>query len=106
MKQSTDISTAIKRMVVDFTNTFGIKTKNITVEVMIIKLEGVSIDRVMIDKRPKIVEKKNRIGDLEIDIVISKDHKGFLVTVVDKNQSLYSSKMFQPKKLKLSLKLL
>jgi len=38
----------------------------------------------MIDKRPKIVEKKNRIGDLEIDTVVGKNHKGFLVTVVDR----------------------
>ena len=33
----------------------------------------------MIDKRPKIVEKKSRIGDLEIDTVISKNHIGALV---------------------------
>ena len=45
---------------------------------------GTIIDRVMIDKRPKIVEKKNRIGDLEIDTVIGKNHKGALVTVVDR----------------------
>jgi len=30
------------------------------------------------------VKKKNRIGDLEIDTVIGKDHKGALVTVVDR----------------------
>jgi len=45
---------------------------------------GILIDRTMIDKRPKIVEKKSRIGDLEIDTVVGKDHKGFLVTVVDR----------------------
>ncbi|MFT5661652.1 MAG: IS30 family transposase [Sulfurimonas sp.] len=48
------------------------------------KARGTIIDRIMIDKRPKIVEKKNRIGDLEIDTVVGKDHKGFLVTVVDR----------------------
>jgi len=48
------------------------------------KARGTIIDRVMIDKRPKIVEKKNRIGDLEIDTVVGKDHKGFLVTIVDR----------------------
>ena len=37
-----------------------------------------------IDKRPKIVEKKKRIGDLEIDTVIGKNHQGALVTVVDR----------------------
>jgi len=34
----------------------------------------------MIDKRPKIVEKKSRIGDWEIATVVGKNHKGFLVT--------------------------
>jgi IS30 family transposase len=45
---------------------------------------GILIDRVMIDKRPRIVEKKSRIGDLEIDTVIGKDHHGVLVTIVDR----------------------
>jgi len=45
---------------------------------------GMIIDRKMIDTRPKIVEKKKRIGDLEIDTVIGKDHIGALVTVVDR----------------------
>ena len=45
---------------------------------------GTIIGRVMINKRPKIVEKKSRIGDWEIDTVVGKDHKGFLVTVVDR----------------------
>jgi len=48
------------------------------------KARGVLIDRVMIAKRPKIVEKKSRIGDLEIDTVIGKNHIGALVTVVDR----------------------
>jgi len=45
---------------------------------------GIIIDRVSIDKRPKIVEKKNRIGDFEIDTVIGLNHIGALVTVVDR----------------------
>jgi hypothetical protein len=37
------------------------------------------------------VEKKNRLGDLEIDLVIGKDHKGALLTInphsaIEKNQ--------------------
>lgn len=48
------------------------------------KARGMLIDRVMIGKRPKIVEKKSRIGDLEIDTVIGKHHVGALVTVVDR----------------------
>jgi len=45
---------------------------------------GIIIDRISIDKRPKIVEKKNRIGDFEIDTVIGRHHIGALVTVVDR----------------------
>ena len=45
---------------------------------------GVLVDRVSIDKRPKIVEKKNRIGDFEIDTIIGRHHVGALVTVVDR----------------------
>jgi IS30 family transposase len=48
------------------------------------KARGTLIDRVMIDRRPKIVDKKSRIGDLEIDTVIGKGHIGALVTVVDR----------------------
>jgi IS30 family transposase len=45
---------------------------------------GIIIDRVSIDKRPKIVDKKKRIGDFEIDTVIGLNHIGVLVTVVDR----------------------
>ena len=41
-------------------------------------------DRISIDRRAKIVNKKSRIGDWEIDTVIGKNHKGALVTIVDK----------------------
>jgi len=34
-----------------------------------------------IAKRPRVVEDKKRIGDLEIDLVIGKDHKGALVII-------------------------
>jgi len=45
---------------------------------------GTIIDRVSIDKRPKVVEHKKRIGDFEIDTVIGRHHVGALVTVVDR----------------------
>jgi IS30 family transposase len=41
-------------------------------------------NRISIDERPKIVDKKTRIGDWEIDTVIGKNHKGALVTIVDR----------------------
>ena len=41
-------------------------------------------DRISIDKRPKSIEKRDRIGDWEIDLVIGKNHKGAIVTIVDR----------------------
>ena len=40
-------------------------------------------NRMSIDKRPKIVDKKLRIGDIEGDLMIERNHKGALVTLVD-----------------------
>ena len=41
-------------------------------------------NKVSIHDRPEIVDKKLRIGDWEIDLVVGKDHQGFIVTVVDR----------------------
>ena len=41
-------------------------------------------NRVSIDQRPKIVDKKSRIGDWEGDLIMGKNHKGALVTLVDR----------------------
>lgn len=40
--------------------------------------------RLSIDERPKLVEKRERIGDWEIDLVIGQNHRGALVTLVDR----------------------
>ena len=45
---------------------------------------GLIIGRVDISERPSIVEKKSRLGDLEIDLVIGKNHKGALLTINDR----------------------
>ena len=37
-----------------------------------------------IAERPTVVDQKKRIGDLEIDLVIGKDHKGALLTINDR----------------------
>lgn len=38
--------------------------------------------RVSIEKRPKIVERRKRLGDMEVDLIIGKNHKsGLLVTL-------------------------
>lgn len=38
----------------------------------------------MIDERPKIVDERSRIGDWEVDTIIGKNHKGIVVTAVER----------------------
>ena len=45
---------------------------------------GLIKDRVSIDERPEIVDKKNRFGDLEIDTIIGKNKKGAILTINDR----------------------
>ena len=49
---------------------------------------GTIKNRVGIEKRPKIVERKSRIGDWEGDTVVGKNHQGALVTLVDRKSKL------------------
>ena len=42
-------------------------------------------NRVSIDDRPAIVDTKERVGDWEIDTIIGKNHKGAIVTAVERN---------------------
>jgi len=41
-------------------------------------------NRISIDERPGIVDRKERIGDWEIDTVIGRNHKGALLTIVER----------------------
>ena len=41
-------------------------------------------NRVSIDERPLLVDEKSRVGDWEIDTVIGKNHRGALVTIVER----------------------
>lgn len=41
-------------------------------------------DRTSIESRPEIVDQKSRIGDLEGDTIIGKNHKGVMVTINDR----------------------
>jgi len=47
-------------------------------------LRGKIPNRVDIDQRPVLVDKKTRIGDWEADLVSGAHHRGFLVTLVDR----------------------
>ena len=44
-------------------------------------------NRVDIDERPQVVELKERFGDLEIDTIIGKNHKGAILTINDRATS-------------------
>ena len=45
---------------------------------------GIIKNRVSIDERPEIVDKKSRFGDFEIDTIIGKNHKGAILTINDR----------------------
>jgi IS30 family transposase len=49
---------------------------------------GLISGRVDIDKRPAVVDAKQRLGDLEIDLVIGKNHKGALITINDRSTGM------------------
>ena len=54
--------------------------------------------RVSIDERPAIVNTKQRIGDWEIDTLIGKNHKGVLLTVVERKSKFTLIKKLSNKK--------
>ncbi|GEJ39754.1 IS30 family transposase [Flavobacterium psychrophilum] len=58
---------------------------------------GRIIDQINIEERPKEVEKKERFGDLEIDLVIGKDHKGALLTINDRTTGVLKMKKIDSK---------
>ena len=44
-------------------------------------------NKVSIEKRPKIINNRERYGDWEIDTIIGENHKGAIVTVVERKSS-------------------
>jgi len=40
--------------------------------------------RVSIEKRPKIVDRRKRLGDIEVDLIIGKNHHGGLLVMLDR----------------------
>lgn len=48
---------------------------------------GIIKDRIGIEQRPEIVDKKERIGDFEIDTIIGQNHKGAILTINDRVSS-------------------
>lgn len=46
---------------------------------------GLIPGRIDIDERPKIVDLKSRIGDIEADLIIGADHRGAILSLVDRH---------------------
>jgi len=45
---------------------------------------GTILNRVSIEKRPAIVGKRKRLGDIEVDLMMGKDHKGAILVTTDR----------------------
>ena len=58
---------------------------------------GQIVGRIGIENRPNEVEEKQRFGDLEIDLVIGKDHKGALLTINDRSTGVLLMKKIESK---------
>jgi IS30 family transposase len=62
------------------------------------KTRGQIKNRLNISKRAKIIEKKTRFGDFEVDTIIGKDHKGAIVTLVDRKSKFTLMKIVESKR--------
>lgn len=49
-------------------------------------------DKVSIDQRPNVVNNKERFGDWEIDLIVGKDNKGAMLTIVERTTAMFLSK--------------
>jgi len=59
---------------------------------------GIITNKTMIDKRPEIVDKRARFGDLEVDLIIGKNHKKAIVTINDRASGVLKMKKVNSKK--------
>lgn len=53
---------------------------------------GIIKDRTSIEQRPKIVEKRERFGDLEVDLIIGKKHNQAILTINDRASGMLKMK--------------
>lgn len=58
---------------------------------------GVIKNRVSIDKRPDIVDKKERFGDLEVDLIIGENHQQAILTINDRASGMLKMKKIESK---------
>jgi len=55
-------------------------------------------NRISIDERPEVVAERSRIGDWEADLVVGKNHKGVLLTIVERRSRYTVAKLLPCKK--------
>lgn len=58
---------------------------------------GVIVNRVSIEQRPKIVEQRTRFGDLEVDLIIGKNHNQAILTLNDRASGMLKMKKIPSK---------
>ncbi len=58
---------------------------------------GIIKNKVSIDQRPTIVDRKERFGDLEVDLIIGKNHKQAIVTINDRASGVLKMKKVKSK---------
>lgn len=58
---------------------------------------GLIKNRISIDQRPPEVEKRERFGDLEVDLIIGKNHKQAIVTINDRACGMLKMKKVESK---------
>ena len=61
---------------------------------------GIIKNRISIDKRPKIVEKRERFGDLEVDLIIGKNHNQAILTINDRACGVLKMRKIESKQAK------
>lgn len=59
---------------------------------------GIIKNRIDIDNRPQIVENRSRFGDLEVDLIIGKNHKQAIVTINDRASGMLKMSKVSSKK--------
>lgn len=58
---------------------------------------GILKNRIDIDLRPSVVDKRERLGDLEIDTIIGKNHQGAILTINDRVSGMVKMKKLNSK---------
>ena len=52
-------------------------------------------NKVSIEQRPEVINNKERFGDFEIDLIVGKDNKGAMVTIVERQSAKVMLRKFE-----------